>query len=203
MIKNLLFDLGGVIMDIRRQRCVEAFKALGMANPGDLLGEYVQKGPFKLIEEGAMTPEEWRVEMRRYLPRRVTDAEIDHAFCQFLVGIPAERLRRLEQLHKHYAIYMVSNTNPVMWRTRIAEEFRADGHDIDFYFDGIVTSFEAKVMKPDPAIFRLIVDRFGIDPAETLFFDDSAANCEVAASLGFLTSVVEPGTEFYNDPRLK
>lgn len=198
MTKNLLFDLGGVIMEIRRQRCVDAFKRLGMADPDSLLGEYVQKGPFKLIEEGAISAPEWRLEMRKWLPEGVTDSQIDEAFIEFLVGIPVERLRHLEQLHKRFAIYMLSNTNPVMWDSKIADEFTHDGRNREFYFDGILTSFEAKVMKPDPGIFKIAIEKFGIVPEETIFLDDSQANLDSAARLGFKTALVEPGTEFYN-----
>ncbi len=203
MIKNLLFDLGGVIMDIRRENCIRSFQRLGMAHPEDLLGEYVQKGPFALIEEGRMTPAEWREEMRRYLPAQVSDEDIDKAFLDFLVGIPVERLRSLEELHKRFNIYMLSNTNPIMWNSRISEEFRKDGHDRDYYFDGCLTSFDAKVMKPDAEIFRQACEKFGIRPEETFFLDDSQANVEAARRLGFHAAVVEPGTEFSTLPQLQ
>lgn len=203
MIKNLLFDLGGVIMDIRRANCVAAFEALGMTNSDELLGEYSQKGPFKLIEEGSLTAEEWRTEMRKHLRPGVTDEQIDNAFIAFLTGIPVHRLRELERLHSHYKIYMLSNTNPVMWNSKIADEFRKDGHDREYYFDGIVTSFDAKAMKPAKAIFDTVVERFGIEPSETLFFDDSQANIEAAEKLGFKGWLVNPGTEFFDAPQLK
>lgn len=203
MIKNLLFDLGGVIMDIRRENCIRSFRRLGMDHPEELLGEYVQKGPFALIEEGRMTPEEWRDEMRRYIPAEVSDNDIDNAFLDFLVGIPVERLRSLEQLHKRFNIYMLSNTNPIMWNSRISEEFRKDGHDRDYYFDGCLTSFEAKTMKPAAEIFDLACKKFAISPEETLFLDDSQANVDAARRLGFQAAVVEPGTEFSTLPQLK
>lgn len=196
MIKNLLFDLGGVIMDIRRENCIEAFRALGMADPGMFLGEYVQAGPFGQLEAGEITPAEFRAELRRYLPENVTDEQIDVAFERFLVGIPAERLRQLEELRKTYKIYLLSNTNPIMWNSMIAAEFRKEGKNIDAYFDGTLTSFEARVMKPDAAIFRMAEERFGIKPQETLFLDDSASNTEAAARLGFHTLTVPPGNEF-------
>lgn len=198
MIKNLLFDLGGVIMDIRRQRCVDAFRRLGMADPDEFLGEYSQKGPFKLLEEGSVTAAEFRRELRHYLPASVTDAQIDDAFMQFLIGIPVERLRELERLREKYDLYLLSNTNPIMWNAKIADEFRKDGHDIGYYFKGMVTSFEAKSMKPDPAIFRYAESTLGIRPEETLFFDDSQANVDAARALGFEAALVRPGEEFIN-----
>lgn len=198
MIKNLMFDLGGVIMNIRRQNCVEAFKALGMADPDMFLGEYSQSGPFAAIENGSSTPERFRDDVRAIIGRDLSDAAIDEAFGRFLTGIPAERLDQLEKLRRHYKLYLLSNTNPIMWGQGIAREFAQRGHDADYYFDGIVKSYEARVMKPEPEIFRIAESEFGIRPEETIFLDDSAKNCEAARELGFGAICVEPGKEFHD-----
>lgn len=195
-IKNLLFDLGGVIMDLKRQNCVDALVALGMTDADQRLGLYVQKDPFLKLEEGKISPEEFLNELRGYMRPGVTDAQIVDAFNAFLVGIPVERLRKLVELRKKYRIYVLSNTNEIMWNSKIDSEFRKDGHDLDYYVDGCVTSFDAGVCKPDARIFREVENRFGLVPEETLFFDDSAANCEAAAKLGFHTVTVAPGTDF-------
>lgn len=193
---NLLFDLGGVIMDIDRLRCVEAYRRLGMVRPEDFLGNYAQKGPFMLIESGAISADDFRSEMRKFLPAGVTDSQIDYAFFEFLVGIPRHRLEELRILRKLHKVYLLSNTNPIMWDGKIADEFRQEGLEREDYFDGMVTSFEAKSMKPDRRIFDYAIEKLGIDPTETLFFDDSQANLDAAARLGFMTALVPPGTEF-------
>ena len=197
MIKNLLFDLGGVIMDIRRENCEEAFRQLGMADIGEYLGDYGQKGPFAALEEGKISEEEFRAEERKHIAREVSDEEIDRAFNRFLTGIPVRRLEELRKLRGKYKLYMLSNTNSIMWRQDIAKAFRQEGLAVDDYFDGIVTSFEAKCCKPAPGIFNRVVEKFGIRPEETVFFDDSKANVEAAAKLGFATRHVAPGLEFY------
>lgn len=198
MVKNLLFDLGGVIMDIRREDCEQAFRGLGMADIGEFLGDYGQKGPFAALEEGKISEHEFRDEVRKHIPGDVTDEEIDKAFNRFLTGIPLRRLQELRRLRGQYRLYMLSNTNSIMWRQDIAKAFRQEGLEVDDYFDGIVTSFEAKCCKPAPGIFRKVVEKFGIEPSETVFFDDSKANVEAAAALGFGTRHVAPGMEFYN-----
>ena len=197
MIKNLLFDLGGVIMDIRRENCEEAFRQLGMADIGEYLGDYGQKGPFAALEEGKISEEEFRAEVRKHIAREVSDEEIDRAFNRFLTGIPVRRLEELRKLRGKYKLYMLSNTNSIMWRQDIAKAFRQEGLAVDDYFDGIVTSFEAKCCKPAPGIFNRVVEKFGIRPEETVFFDDSKANVEAASKLGFATRHVAPGLEFY------
>lgn len=196
MIKNLLFDLGGVVMNIRRENCVRAFEALGMADADNLLGEYEQAGVFAGVENGSLSAADFRDEIRRIIGRDIADDDIDAAFCKFLTGIPEDRLKALEDLHGRFGMYVVSNTNPIMWNSEIARQFSKLGHDINYYFDGTVTSFEARAMKPDVRIFEKVVADFGIKPDETLFFDDSRANCEAAEKLGFKTVHVAPGTEF-------
>lgn len=196
MIKNLLFDLGGVIMEIRRENCVKAFEALGLEQADSLLGEYSQAGVFAGIENGSLSPEQFHDEIRRLIGTPVTDDQIDTAFQKFLIGIPDHRLDELEKLHERFNIYMLSNTNPIMWAGEISRNFRKRGHDVDFYFDGIVRSYKAGTMKPDPEIFRFVIDHLGINPMETLFLDDSQRNLDAAARMGFHTLLVAPGNEF-------
>lgn len=197
MIKNLLFDLGGVIIDIERQRCVDAYTALGLKDADSYFGEYAQTGIFMAIEDGSMSVDEFHSAMRALLPEGVTDYQIDNAFQKFIVGIPVERLKALRELRRRgYGIYLLSNTNPIMWRGVIANEFGKEGLRREDYFDGMVTSFDARAAKPDARIFTYTADQLGIEPAETLFFDDSTANVEAARRLGFEAVHVAPGTEF-------
>lgn len=197
MIHNLLFDLGGVIMDIRRENCVKAFSRLGMADADTWLGEYRQSGPFADIEDGSATVEMFHDSIRDIIGSDVSDESIDEAFGKFLIGIPRYRLEQLDALHHRFGIYMLSNTNPIMWHDGIAHNFAQEGHDVNYYFDGIVRSYEARAMKPDLKIFQEVIDRFGIRPEETLFLDDSQTNLDAAASMGFATLLVPPGKEFY------
>lgn len=192
-----MFDLGGVIMNIRREDCVAAFKRLGMENPDLFLGEYSQSGPFASIENGSSTPEQFRNDVRAIIGNPdIEDAAIDEAFGEFLKGIPAYRLEALRRLKSRYNLYMLSNTNPIMWADGIARSFAQEGKDVNFYFQGIERSYKVGCMKPDARIFRDAEERFGILPEETIFLDDSQANCDAAEALGFHTICVHPGTEF-------
>ena len=198
-IKNLLFDLGGVIMDIEKQRCVDAFVRLGLPDTDAFFGEYGQTGPFGMLEEGLISIDEFHAQVRARIPGDVTDEQIDSAFNKFLIGIPVERLRRLEELHSlGFKIYLLSNTNPVMWNSKIAGEFKKDGKTIDSYFDGISVSFEAKALKPSAEIFEYTIGTLGIVPDETVFFDDSEDNLRGAERFGFHTAHVKPGHEFFH-----
>ncbi len=198
MIKNMMFDLGGVIMNIDRNRCAEAFKKLGFKNVDEFLGDYGQKGAFALLESGKITAVEFREEVRKNIESDVSDKQIDDAFQQFLLGIPAYRLRQLTLLRNKYKIYLLSNTNPIMWNDFICKAFTIEGKSREDYFDGMVTSFEAKCMKPAAQIFDLCAKQFGILPEETLFFDDSLENCKASEVCGYKSAYVAPGTEFFD-----
>lgn len=196
MTPDLLFDLGGVIIDIRRQNAVDALTALGMHDADSFLDDYEQKGPFLALERGEITASQFHDTIRPMFDRPVTDAEIDQAFMKFIIGIPTERLRRLEELRRRHRVFLLSNTNPIMWHGVIASEFAKDGHDRQYYFDGMVASFEVNAYKPDQRIFKIACSQCGLEPANTIFFDDSQANCDAAARLGFMTRTVTPQHNF-------
>lgn len=197
MIKNLLFDLGGVIMDLDRDRCVRAFERLGMKDADDFLGVYGQKGAFLALESGEIDADEFHSQVRPMIYREnVSDEEIDAAFNEFLIGIPVHRLESLRELRRDYKVYLLSNTNPIMVNGKIAEEFRKEGREMADYFDGIFTSYEAKCCKPGKAIFDYTEKVGGLNPSETLFFDDSQSNVDAARSYGFNSVLVRPGDEF-------
>lgn len=198
MITTLLFDLGGVIMDIERLNCVAAFEKLGMRDIQLFLGEYSQKGIFGELEEGRLTAEQFHEEVKKHCPEGTTDREIDDAFNKFLTGIPRHRLEELLELKKRFRLCLLSNTNEIMWNSRIAEEFRQiPGKDIHSYFDGIATSFEAHSLKPAPEIFEYACRTLGLVPSETLFLDDSAVNVEAARKLGFKAETVGEGQDVF------
>ena len=195
-IKNLLFDQGGVIVDIRRDQCLDELKLLGMDHPEKLIGLYKQEGPFFALENGDITVEQFHDALRPLMPQGVTDEQMDHAFSSFIVGIPLHRLQALRELRKRYKTYILSNTNPIMFEGIIARNFAQEGLDVNAYFDGVTVSYKARSNKPDRQIFDYAIATMGINPEETLFFDDGQENLDAAAKLGFKTALVEPGCEF-------
>ena len=195
-IKNLLFDQGGVIVDLRRDHCLDEFRLLGMDHPELLIGLYKQEGPFFALENGDITVEQFHDALRPLVPPEVTDEQMDHAFSSFIVGIPLHRLQSLRELRKRYKTYILSNTNPIMFEGVIARNFAQEGLDVNAYFDGVTVSYKAHSNKPDRAIFDYAIATMGIKPEETLFFDDGQENLDAAAKLGFKTALVEPGGEF-------
>ena len=101
-IKNLLFDQGGVIVDIRRDHCLDELRALGMDHPELLIGLYKQEGPFFALENGDITVDQFHEALRPLVPAEVSDEQMDNAFSSFIVGIPLHRLQALRELRKRY-----------------------------------------------------------------------------------------------------
>ena len=187
-----MFDLGGVIIDLDRQRCVDALVALGDSHADELLGLSMQKGEFMKLEEGKISAADFYNEMRRRIGRPVSDNEIADAINELLIGIPVERLRLLRELKQHFKVMLLSNTNSIMFDTKIADCFAQEGLSVSHYFDDIFLSYRLKACKPHAEIFEKVIAQAQIIPEETLFFDDSQQNLDTAAALGFKTYLVTP-----------
>ena len=200
-IRNLLFDLGGVIINLDRQRCVDALTALGDEKADEMLDLSVQRETLMDLEEGKISPSDFFKCMRQKIGKAVSDEEIVHALNELLIGSPLDRLTLLRKLRQRFNVMMLSNTNPIMFDTKIAECFAQEGLSITDYFDDVNLSYRLKSCKPDIAIFQKVIELSRIVPQETLFFDDSQKNLDAAASLGFKTFLVTPDRDivtFFN-----
>ncbi|MCM1004928.1 MAG: HAD family phosphatase [Prevotella sp.] len=194
---DIVFDLGGVVLDINRDLCVENLLALGLKDAADLLDLYCQSGDFLALEEGKMSAAAFYDKLRERAARPVTDVQLTEAIESFIVGLPIERLQALRQLKKRgKRLYVLSNTNSIMYHGIIDRLFRQEGLCIRDYFDGEVVSFQEKVCKPKAEIFEILKRRYSLNGEMTLFLDDSPANCEAAQANGIDAVCVEPGTEF-------
>lgn len=188
MIKNLVFDFGGVIADFDFSRALAAFERVGLKNPTEYLDSFHQRGFFMELESG-------RIGARRIRPaaERVRGAggELRRGARGvagiFPAAVPPERLAALEELRRDYRLYVLSNTNPFVMDWARSSDFSPAGKPLDAYFDKLYLSYELKCMKPDRAIFDRMAADAALVPAETLFIDDSATNAAAGAALGYRT----------------
>jgi putative hydrolase of the HAD superfamily len=186
-IKNILFDLGGVIVGINKQNAINRFKEIGLENIEDYLNEYRQNGIFLDLEEGKLTREEFHAEFVKLVGHDVAPEDVDSGWLAFLTFIPEYKYDMLKELRKKYKVYLLSNTNPAIMNWAESEHFSPTREPISAFFDKCYCSFRLKVAKPDKEIFEAIVRDSGIKPEETLFLDDGPANIEAAKALGFKT----------------
>lgn len=196
-IKNVIFDLGGVLVDLDIERCIAAFRLLGMNRVADLVNPYYPAEMIGRLERGDISFHEACDEMRRLDNRPgVTDAEIAGAYGAFLTGIPVAKLRQIARLREAgIRTYVLSNNNPASMEV-IRGQFTADGRTMDDYFDKIYLSYELRELKPSEAIFRKVMADSGVVPAQTLFIDDGQKNVDTAQALGFAVYMPAPGEDF-------
>ena len=195
-IKNLLIDFGGVLINLDRPRCIENFKKLGLQNVDELLNVYHQQGIFMQQEKGLVTSAEFRDVIRQMVGKPLTDQQIDDAWNSFLVDIPTYKLDLLLKLREKYVVYLLSNTNEIHWKWTCKNLFPYRTFKVEDYFEKTYLSFEMKMAKPEPEIFKAILDDAGIEPEETLFIDDSEINCKAAQNLGISTYTAKAGEDW-------
>lgn len=182
-IKNIIFDFGGILVNLDKEATLKAFRSLGY-DADAYIGTYMQKGPFAPLESGLITEEDFVAEVQKQASGEVPAADhICQAWNEMLTGIPESRLRRLIGLKARYRLFMLSNTNIIHWKYS-KPFFALDGRNPEDYFEKIYLSYECHLVKPDKAFFQKVLDDNALIPDETLFIDDSAENCRVAAELG-------------------
>lgn len=199
MIKVIIFDFGGVLINLNRQAAVDRLVALGVHDADDLLNNYVQSGLFLDLESGKLTAEEFRAILRRqYQLDGVACEQIDEAFLAFLLDVPEHKLqllRRLKTSARNVAgepvrIVMLSNTNPIHFLYCIENHFERDGYKMSDYFDALYLSYEMKLSKPEEGIFVKLLETEGIKAEECFFLDDGPRNIEAAERLGIQSHLV-------------
>ncbi|MCM1291400.1 MAG: HAD family phosphatase [Prevotella sp.] len=187
-IESVVFDLGGVVINLNRDAAVHRLEELGLTTAGKYLDLYCQSGPFLDLETGKITAAQFYDLIRNEINNDVTDLQIQQAFNAFLTDLPVERLHTISKLREAgYKVLALSNTNPVMYHSWIANAFAQEGKRINDYFDGVLASFEEGCCKPDPKIFHTLISRYRLNPANTLYLDDGPANCRAAAQTGLQT----------------
>lgn len=193
---TIIFDLGGVIVDLDRQRCIDNFRKLGLQHIDQMLGNFRQEGLFLQLEKGEISNEVFRLEVRNLIGQQVSDTQIDDAWNSFLVGAPAYKLDFILRLRQQHTIFLLSNTNDIHWQWCRKEVFSYKGANINDFFDRTFLSHEMHCAKPEPEIFERIISEGGISPQDALFIDDGEANCLAAARLGIQTYHAKPSEDW-------
>ncbi len=192
-VKNLIIDFGGVIINLTRNRCLEAFESLGVNDIRELIvNNYQHKDLFMQIELGSITPDEFRDGIRHLTQQPLTDDQIDAAWIAMLDDIPEYKLDFLLKLKESYNTLLLSNTNAIHWEWAKTHGFNYKGHVADDFFNKIYLSYELHMLKPNADIFEYVLQDAGILPEETLFIDDALPNCKTAELLGLKTYTPQP-----------
>lgn len=196
MIKDIVFDFGGVLTTIDTQRALSHFEALGVVNPSNYINSYCQKGPFFALENGDIDAYEFCRQLGELCQRCVGYDEAKSAWCGFITEVHVDFLEFLQQLRPEYRLSVLSNTNPFIQSWARTPQFTPCGKSLDDYFDNLFLSCCMGCSKPGEEIYRKMLADGSMVAGETLFIDDSDRNLESAAKLGIKTLKVENGEDW-------
>ena len=193
-IRNIIFDLGGVILNINPQLTVDEFRKLGWSDFYDDNHKALDKELFFHLERGDSSPGDFRDTVREMINDQVKDDAIDKAWTAMILDIPADRIRYLEKLKKVYRIFLLSNTNEIH-RLKFHREFENDfGYSFYDLFERNFYSHEMGTRKPNREIYEVALKEAGLVAGETLFIDDIEENTEAAKSVGMKVLHIKPGS---------
>lgn len=191
-IKNIILDLGVVIINIDSDRTVQAMKNLGFENFEKSYTLFKQVDLFDKLEKGQITPDEFRSKLREQLPNHVSDGKIDQAWSAMLLDFPKSRIDFIRELGKKYTLYLLSNTNEIHYKQYIRDFKRAYGFEFNSLFQKTYYSHQVGKRKPEPEIYEHLIYDSGINPQESLFIDDLQVNLKEAQKAGIQTQWVNP-----------
>lgn len=196
MIKNIVFDFGGVIADIDRDKAVQAFIKLGLKDAETRLDKYHQTGIFQGLEEGKLSADEFREELGKLCGRSLSVEETRQAWLGFFTGVDLRKLDYILELGKSYRVYILSNTNPYVMSWACSPEFSSRGKSLADYCDKLYLSYQIGCTKPESEIFHHMLEDSGMIPSEILFVDDGGANIRMGNELGMHTYRPENGADW-------
>lgn len=194
-IKALIFDMGGVLVDLDIEDCKRAFKEyIGYYKIDDIIDPCHQKGIYGDLEEGVLSGEEFRqIVLADSHPGALAE-DVDRAMWHILTGIEPYKVEMLKNLSESYELYLLSNNNPVCL-PRAKAIFEEAGIPLESIFRKCFYSFEMKALKPSEKFYKAVVEEIGLPAENMLFIDDSQKNVDGAVSAGLPAVFYEPGTD--------
>lgn len=194
-IKNIVFDLGGVLCGLDADRCIKAFLKIGAEEVAVYVQEHRVEDLFLRAELGQISTHEFCDEVRHITHRDLTDDRIVWAWNELLTGITEERKAAVTALSKRYRLFVLSNTNDMHWtrweemsgmvdRTSVVAGKLSAAEPV---FEKAFLSYRLHLAKPSHEIYETVLLQAGLQAEQTLFIDDSLTNCKAAEEVGIRT----------------
>lgn len=195
MIKAIIFDMGGVLVDLDIEDCKKAFKdRLGYYDIDEIIDACHQKGIYGDLEEGILSADDFRsIVLAGSRPDALAE-DVDEAMSHILVGIEPYKAEMLKRLSEKYELYMLSNNNPICVRYS-RKMFEDAGIPLENIFRKCYFSYEMKALKPSETFYRNVVSDIGLPAEQMLFIDDSMKNVEGSVAAGLPAVFYQPGTD--------
>ncbi|MBW6499564.1 MAG: HAD family phosphatase [Bacteroidales bacterium] len=184
-IRNIIFDLGGVLYNIDQRLSLEALKNLGLNDLDRFLLEAGREQVFERFDRGEISPIDFRQKLRKLSGLDVSDEQIDAAWNAMLLDFPEYRIDLLEGLRGHYRLFLLSNTNAIHYphyQRYMQQTFGVDG--LDHLFEKTYLSHQLGMRKPDAEVYIHILKENELLPEETLFIDDTLEHVLGARKVG-------------------
>jgi putative hydrolase of the HAD superfamily len=192
--KNIIFDFGGVIINVDYHRVVNAFVQLGVKDFDRLFSQLNQHHLFDDFEKGLISADEFRNQLKSISNVPLTDQQIDDAWNAILINLPKENIELLKRLKKNYRLFLLSNTNEIHEKAFTQMMMHDFGENVlPDIFEGIYFSHRMHKRKPDAEIFEQVLKENNLAAEETLFIDDSPQHIDAAKQLGIQTLLFEKG----------
>lgn len=193
-IKAIIFDFGGVILNIDFGKMNKAFTDLGIKDFEEMYSQQNADHLFRHLEEGKLNEQEFYDALRRSAQLNLSNDQIKNAWNALLTGYREAALHTLKKIKHKYRLFLLSNTNSIHAKTfnKIYKEQVGEGR-LEDYFDKVYYSHEMGYRKPGKEAFEYVLKENNLSPAETLFIDDSFQNIKPAGELGIQTIFLKNG----------
>lgn len=197
--QNIIFDLGGVIINLDESKTVDAFAQCSHLSKAFIQEQILKFESYYDFEKGLIIEAEFRQALRENFGVLASDGEIDGCMNAMLLDIPKTRIELLESLRSSHQLFLLSNTNEIHWRrfNAILKETTGES-SIDVYFQKAYYSHQVNLRKPDPKIFQLVLEENNLNASETLFLDDNLDNLAGAQSLGISTVHIKNPAQLFD-----
>jgi len=200
-IEAIIFDLGGVILNIDYQSTRKAFEKAGIANFNDMYSQAAADDLFDDLETGKIAPAEFYKKLNERAGVQLTESDIRQAWNAMLLDFREESLAHISSLKSKYKLYLLSNTNHIHL-VAFNDIYRSKHRDIPFadHFIKAYYSCEMGLRKPNADIFEFVLAENQLDPSTTVFIDDSVQNIATAKAVGLQTILLEAGQKIEDLP---
>lgn len=195
-IKNIIFDYGGVILNIDANLIGVSFKKQGVRDVPKAHLKILEKDLYNRIERGEISAQDFYDGIKTLVDVPLKDEQIREAWNAMVLDMPKERIRLLESIRDQYRLFMLSNTNVIHYEKYRSELEKNFGYKhFEDLFEKVYFSYQIGFRKPDVRIFEHVIKDAGVSPRETLFIDDAFENIEAAEKAGLVGLHLRDGIE--------
>jgi putative hydrolase of the HAD superfamily len=184
-INTIIFDLGGVLVDLSVSKTIHAFSHVSGLPPDKIAEAYHQYPGFLAYERGELNDNEFRMMLKEVFSLKVGDHDLDTCWNAMLVELPESKLRMLESLKENFTVLALSNTNAI--HIHYVNTILLSGRSLNSFFHHCYYSHEVGMRKPETRIYEHVLNDYKLNASQTIFLDDNIENIRAANTLGIQT----------------